>query len=107
MLTHMKTTALVLQNAIRLLGVILIGLGIMFWTGHSLELVRVHMRLGEVLVALLWVLAAIGMRAGVRSGLALGAIVYGFFVVMFGMRMGSFLPGGAHVIIEVDRKSVV
>ena len=101
MLTLMKTAALVLQNAIRLLGVIMIGLGIMFWTGHSLDLVGVHMRLGEILVTLLWILAGVGMRAGVRPGFALGAMVYGFFVVMFGMRMGGILPGGAHVIIQI------
>lgn len=101
MLTHMKTAVLVLQNAIRLLGVILIALGIMFWTGHSLDLVGVHRRVGEVLVTLLWILAGIGMRAGVRPGFALGTIVYGFFVVLFAMRMGGFLAGGAHVVIQI------
>jgi hypothetical protein len=97
----MKTAVLVLQNAIRLLAVILIGLGIMFWTGHSLQLVTVHMRLGEVLVVLLWIMAGVGMRGGVKPGLALGALVYGFFVVMFAMRMGGILPGGAHIIIQI------
>ena len=101
MLTHMKIAALVLQNAVRVLGLVLIALGIMFWSGRSLELVVIHMRIGEVLVGLLWVLAAIGMRAGVRPGFALGAIVYGFFVVAFGMRMGSILPGGVHEVIRV------
>jgi peptidoglycan/LPS O-acetylase OafA/YrhL len=97
----MKTAVLVIQNAIRLLGVVLIGLGIMFWSGHSLDLVRTHMRLGEVLVGLLWVLATMGTRAGVKPALALGAIIYGFFVVMFAMRMGGILPGGAHVIVRI------
>src|SRR5204862_463201 len=80
---------------------ILIALGIMFWSGRSFELVPIHMRIGEVLVGLLWVLAGIGMRAGVKPGLALGAIFYGVIVVAFGMRMGTFLPGGAHEIIRV------
>lgn len=101
MLTLMKTAALVIQNTIRLLGVILIALGIMFWTGHSLDLIRVHMRLGEVLVLLLWVLAGIGMRAGVRPGFALGTIVYGLFIVMFALRMGGLLAGGSHVVIQI------
>jgi hypothetical protein len=101
MLTHMKIAVLILQNAVRVLGLILIVLGIMFWSGRSLELVPIHMRIGEVLVGLLWVLAAIGMRAGVKPALALGAIGYGFIVVAFAMRMGSFLPGGAHEVIRV------
>jgi hypothetical protein len=77
MLTHMKIAAVVLQNAVRVLGLSLIALGIMFWSGRSLGLVVIHMRIGEVLVGLLWVLAA------------------------FAMRMGSLLPGGAHEIIRV------
>jgi hypothetical protein len=97
----MKTATLVLQNAVRLLGLILIALGIMFWSGRAFELVRVHMRLGEVLVGCLWVLAGMSLRAGVKPALALGAIVYGFFVVAFGMRMGALLPGGAHEVIRV------
>ena len=101
MLTHMKTAVLIMQNAIRLLAVVLIGMGLMFWSGHSLDLIRLHMRLGEVLVGLLWILAAISTRAGVKPGLAIGAMLYGFFLVMFAMRMGGILPGGAHVIIQV------
>jgi len=101
MLTHMKIAALILQNAVRVLGLIMIALGMMFWSGRSLDLIPIHMRIGEVLVGLLWVLAGIGMRAGVRPGFALGAIFYGVFVVAFGMRMGTFLPGGAHEIIRV------
>lgn len=92
---------MVIQNAVRVLGLILLVLGFMFWSGHSLELVPMHMRIGEILIGLLWILAAIGLRAGVRPGLALGAIVYGFFVVAFGMRMGGLLPGDAHVVIRV------
>ena len=97
----MKTAALIIQNAIRLLAVILIGMGIMFWSGHSLDLIRVHMGLGEVLVGLLWVLAAVSTRAGVKPGLAIAAMLYGFFLVIFAMRMGGILPGGGHVIVQV------
>ena len=101
MLSLMKITTVVLVNLVRLLGLILIGLGITFWSGHSLELIPVHMRMGEVLVLLLWILAGIGVRAGVKPALSLVAIVYGVFVVGFGMRMGTFLPGSAHTVIRV------
>ena len=97
----MKLATVIIQNAVRVLGLAMIVLGLMFWSGRSLDLIPVHMRIGEVLVGLLWILAGMGLRAGVRAGLALGAIVYGFFVVAFGMNMGRFLPGPAHEVIRV------
>jgi len=97
----MKTAALILVNAIRLLGVILIGLGLAFWSGNAYNLIPVHMRMGEILVGLLWVLAGISTRSGVKPMLALLAMFYGVFVVGFGMRMGGLLPGPAHELIRV------
>jgi hypothetical protein len=97
----MKIATLVIQNAVRVLGLVMIVLGLLFWSGRSFDLVSVHMRFGEVLVGLLWILAGMGLRAGVRPGLAIGAIVYGLFVVAFGMNMGGFLPGRAHEVIRV------
>jgi hypothetical protein len=97
----MKTAATVLLMIIRVQGLILIGLGITFWSGRSLELIPIHMRLGEVLIGLLWILAGIGVRGGVKPALALGAMFYGVIVVAFAMRMGAFMPGGAHEVIRV------
>jgi hypothetical protein len=97
----MKTTVLILQNVVRLLALALVGLGIQFWMGRSLELLPVHMRMGEVLIALLWILAAMGLRAGVKAGLVFGAIGYGLLAFVFAMTMGRLLPGGAHVVIRV------
>jgi hypothetical protein len=97
----MKIATRLIQSAIRVLGLILLVLGFMFWSGRSLELVPVHMRLGEILVSLLWILAAMGLRAGVKPGLVLGAMLYGVVVVAFGMRMGTLLPGRAHEVIRV------
>lgn len=97
----MRIATLVIQNAVRVLGLILLVLGFLFWSGRSLEWVPVHMRIGEVLVGLLWILAAMGLRAGVKPGLVLGAMFYGVIVVAFALRMGGFLPGGAHPVIRV------
>lgn len=97
----MKTATLILQNLVRLLGLILLGLGIQFWMGRGFQYVRWHMRLGELLIVLLWILAWIGLRAGVRQRLVLIAIVYGFIVFLFAMNMGGLLPGRAHEAIRV------
>jgi hypothetical protein len=97
----MKIATRLIQSAIRVLGLLLLVLGFMFWSGRSPELVPVHMRVGEIVVSLLWILAAMGLRAGVKPGLVLGAMLYGVLVVAFGLRMGTFLPGGAHEVIRV------
>jgi hypothetical protein len=96
----MKIATLILQNAIRLLALVLIVLGFQFWTGRLMAMVPIHMRLGETLIALLWIMAAMGLRANVSKGLALGALLYGFFVFLFAMNMGRILPGPAHEAIR-------
>ena len=97
----MKTAVLIVQNAVRLLGVALIVLGFLFWSRTALSLVPLHMRLGETLVALLWILAILGIRARAPTGLIAAAIVWGLVVVGFGMTMGGFLPGRTHEVVRV------
>jgi hypothetical protein len=99
--TPMKVLTLIVQNLVRLLGVVLLILGFLFWSGHSFDLIRVHMNLGVTLVLLLWVLAGIGIAAKVKPGLVAAAILWGFLTVFFGMTMGRLLPGRAHEIIRV------
>jgi hypothetical protein len=97
----MKTTIILLQNAVRILGIVLIILGFMFWTGHSYDLVPLHMQLGISLVGLLWILAIFGMVARLKPVLTVGAILWGPLVAFFGMSMGTWLPGRAHEAIRV------
>jgi hypothetical protein len=73
----------------------------MFWSGHAFEYLPVHMRLGEILVSLLWIIAAMGLRAGVKPGMVLGAMFYGLIVVAYALRMGMLLPGSAHEVVRV------
>lgn len=97
----MKTATIIIQNAVRLIGVILIVLGFMFWTGHAFNLISIHMQLGVSLAGLLWILAILGMVARLNPVLTIVAILWGALVVIFGMRMGSWLPGPAHEAIRV------
>lgn len=90
----MKTAVLIVQNAVRLLGVALIVLGFLFWSRTALTLIPLHMRLGETLVALLWILAILAIRAKAPAGLIAAAILWGLVVVAFGMNMGGLLPAG-------------
>jgi hypothetical protein len=96
-----RIAAIVIQNLIRLLGVVLIILGILFWIGHSFDLVPLHMHLGETLAALLITLAILGIVARLNPGLTMGAIVWALILVFFGRNMGGMLPGPAHEVIRV------
>jgi hypothetical protein len=97
----MRPAALLLQNAIRLIALVMLALGFMFWGGRSLELIPLHMRLGEVLVVLLWILSWLSLRAGVAPKLVIMAMLYGLAVILFATYMGRLLPGGAHEVIRV------
>lgn len=97
----MKTSTTIAQMTIRITGVILIVLGILFWSGHALGLVQLHMLLGLILVLALWVLAFLGARAGVGASTVSLAIAWGIVVLFLGMTQASLLPGSAHWVIQL------
>ena len=97
----MKSATLILQNAVRIVGAVLIVLGFLFWTGHAFGLIRLHMDLGFVLVALLWILSLIGARARLPWALVGVSIAWGVLVVAFGTSMGRILQGRSHEVVRV------
>jgi hypothetical protein len=88
---------------VRLGGLIMIVLGLLFWTGNALGLVQEHMTLGLLVVLALWVLAAIAMQKGVGVGLVIGAFVLGLVVIGFGMAQTSLMSGATRVVVELIR----
>lgn len=90
-----------IQMGIRVLGVVQLLLGILFWTGNALGLVDLHQFLGILLVLALWTQAALAHRAGVPGGLVAGAAVYGLIVPIVGLTQRELLPGSAHWVIQV------
>jgi hypothetical protein len=97
----MKTAATIIQVLIRLLGLVVIVLGLLFWTGNALTLVPVHMLLGMTLVLLLWTQAVLAARAGGDAGLVALGVVWGLVVVALGMMQSRLLPGEFHWVIKV------
>src|SRR5262245_19007348 len=97
----MKTVATIIQVLIRLLGLILIVLGLLFWTGNALTLIPVHMLLGMTLVLLLWTQAVLAARAGAGVSLVALGLVWGLLVVALGMMQNRLLPGEFHWVIKV------
>jgi hypothetical protein len=97
----MKTATTVLQIWIRGGGVIMIALGLLFWTGNADRLIPVHMLLGITLVLALWALAILGGVAHVSLGLVVPALLWGAITPVLGLTQTRLLPGSSHWLIQV------
>lgn len=96
-----KLVTIIAQALVRILAPIQIGLGLLFWTYNALNLIQLHMFIGLLIVLALWVLAGLGIRAGVHPLLVSGAIIWGVLVVALGMTQMQILPGQFHWIVQV------
>ena len=97
----MKTATTAAQMLVRLTGLILIVLGILFWTGNADALVPLHMLIGFVLVISLWALAIIAAGAGVAPGLVALSVPWGLLLPILGLTQTRLLPGDSHWVIQV------
>jgi hypothetical protein len=97
----MRTATTIIQVLIRLIGVTMIGLGLLFWTGNALNLIGLHMLIGMILVLLIWALAIMAARSGVSLRLVALGGVWGLIVVALGMTQSRLLPGDFHWVIKV------
>jgi hypothetical protein len=87
--------------AARLIAVVQVVLGVLFWTGHADSLVNVHIAIGLLLVVDLWIAVGLGLRAGAPIGLAALAVAWSVGMPIFGLVQTNLLPGSAHVVIQV------
>ena len=94
------TVASVAGWVVRLTGMTQVLLGILFWTGHALPLITLHMVIGMTFVIALLVLVVVAARSGLRLPLVLLAAGYSLFVPAFGMIHARLLPGPGHWIIQ-------
>jgi hypothetical protein len=87
---------------LRLCGALAVILGLLFWSGNSLNLIPIHMLLGLLVVLSLW---TVGIGQAFSSGgswpLAGGALLLGLLVIAVGMRQTSLLAGSFHWVIQV------
>jgi hypothetical protein len=97
----MNTAINLLRWLVRLCFIVLLILGITFWTGHGLSLIPVHMTIGIVLVVSLWLTSIIGAFARVPLGLVALGLVWGAITIWLGATQMSLLPGSAHWVIQV------
>ena len=97
----MSRAVTVVHMTLRISGVLLILLGLTFWTGNALQLIPVHEFLGFVLVLSLWTLAFLGARAGVPRGILIAAVAWGLIAPILGLTQANLLTSNWHWVIQV------
>ena len=93
--------ATVAQMTVRACGVVLLILGVIFWTGNLDSLHLVHILLGLLLVLGLWTLAVIAIRARVAVGIGVLALAWGVIAPVLGLTQVNLLTGGWHWTTQV------
>ena len=85
-----------------LAGVLALISGLCFWTGTALNLVSMHMLLGFLAVAALWVVA-IGQSFSKAGSwiIAACALLVGALTIVIGLYQASLMVGPLHWVIEV------
>ncbi len=86
---------------VRILGVILLILGIVFWTGSAHSLVIFHILLGSILTLALFALTYLAYRAGVSRWLVLIAAVWAIGLPIWGLAQNRIFPDDYNWIAEV------
>src|SRR6185437_12207757 len=94
-----KSIVLIARSLISLFGIALVVLGILFWTGHALSLLQLHMTLGGLFVLCLWVLVVLGFLTPGSRPLALLVLIWSLIVPALGATQVRLLPGSDHWVI--------
>ena len=97
----MRSTITAIQMGIRVVWLVQLALGVLFWTGNATGLVDLHQLLGILLVLALWTQAVLAARAGVEPRLVAVAAVWGLVVVIVGLTQTSLLTGSLHWLVQV------
>jgi len=95
-----KYIVLIARLLISLLGIALVVLGILFWTGHALSLLQLHMTLGGLFVVCMWILVVVGLLAPGTRGFALLVFIWSLIVPALGVTQLSLMPGADHWVIQ-------
>ncbi len=97
----MKYIVIVARSLNSLFGIALLALGVLFWTGHAMSLLPLHMLLGGLFVITLLVLVVLGLVARNSRGLAVVALLWTLLVPAVGVAQLRLLPGADHWVIQV------
>ena len=87
----MKNTSL-LQMIVRITGMILLILGIIFWMGNAHALIRIHILIGTILTIALLALTFLAYHAGVSKWLVLVAAIWALGLPIWGLAQDRIFP---------------
>jgi hypothetical protein len=90
-----------LQISIRIAGMIILVLGVIFWLTKDVYLVGYHIAIGVILVLLLWGLVYRAIRADISLTIVILVTVWSLLLPFLGMTQAKLLPGPAHWVIHV------
>jgi hypothetical protein len=96
-----RSTITAIQMGIRVVWLVQLALGVLFWTGNATGLVDLHQLLGILLVLALWTQAVLAARAGVEPRLVAVAAVWGLLMPIVGLTQTSLLTGSLHWLVQV------
>jgi len=97
----MRSTITAIQMGIRVVWLVQLALGVLFWTGNATGLVDLHQLLGILLVLALWTQAVLAAMAGVEPRLVAVAAVWGLLVPIVGLTQTSLLTGSLHWLVQI------
>jgi hypothetical protein len=97
----MRVVLTIARWLVRLIGVLLLIMGLLIWTQNNFSLINSHLLLGVLLVVSMLVVAVVSTQLGAPLGMAAGLAVAAIIVLAFGMTQDSILPGPNHWIIQV------
>ncbi len=97
----MRAAVTALRMLVRAAGLVMVTLGVLFWTGNARGLIPVHMLVGVVLVLALWSLALLAARAGVSPGYVAFVFLWGLLVPTLGVTQDRLVPGSSHWLVQV------
>ena len=97
----MKAIVVATRVILTLLGLALIVLGSLFWSGRALSLLPLHVMLGGIFVLCLWLLTGLALYARRAQVLAAIVFVWGLIVPFVGEEQLKLPAGSLHLIVQV------
>ncbi len=96
----MKAIVVASRVILTLLGIALIVMGVLFWTGHALSLIPLHMLLGGIFVIFMWLLSGVTLYVPRARTFGVVVFVWGLIVLIIAVEQLRILPDSLHWVAQ-------
>jgi hypothetical protein len=97
----MKTILITLRILLGLSGILLLILGLLFWSGHALAFIPLHMLFGGLMVLVLWLLFGLGLHTRVAPVFLAALLIVSLAMPLLGVTQAALLPGSWHWTVQL------